>query len=118
VTLPRSKLGRSGVGVYFSGSDNYFQFGVENSTSGSNVAVYASAVTPEEAYSIDQKMDDSAPLRGLVQARGGITPDTALSGTAADGSVTSCITSTVANTAIYTSAAGVGVTCQLRFRMN
>lgn len=77
--------------------------------------------TPEIAEAIDRKRDDGKPLGGLVQAReaslsGG--PNVALSGTKADGSATSCITSTSAATARYTAsttAPACGLTVQVGF---
>ncbi|MCE3231930.1 MAG: prepilin-type N-terminal cleavage/methylation protein [Rickettsiaceae bacterium] len=66
--LPATKAG-SYWGVYTASGVNYYIMGVAGGASG--VYLTSDLFTPLEARSIDEKVDDGMPGRGLVQARDG-----------------------------------------------
>lgn len=72
-SIPVSKLGRGTIGTLGrSGDGNYFVLGLTLRVLATDQAVMVmnDVITPEEAYKLDQKMDDGHPLQGKVRASG------------------------------------------------
>lgn len=68
-TFPLAKHG-GGIIVYGIDGKNYFHIGIEDATNGSPKAInFVNTLVPEDAYSIDYKLDDGFPLKGKIVAR-------------------------------------------------
>ncbi|MGB1539835.1 MAG: prepilin-type N-terminal cleavage/methylation domain-containing protein, partial [Rickettsiales bacterium] len=124
--FPRSKMDRNGIGVYATGGRNYYQIGVTGAAMAYEVEP---SLTPEEAYNLDQKMDDGKPGTGAVVAKsaqaGGTAVNTAMA--AADGDFTASATATACVAEDVTGVTAPqwtyallneNITCSLRLRMN
>ena len=65
-TFPKLKSG-GGLGIYGLEGTNYYHLCLDNSDN--QVAKFSNCFIPEDAFSLDNKLDDGFPLRGLVVAR-------------------------------------------------
>lgn len=138
--LPTAKLGR---GNYWAAAadagQNYYILGGVTGLATTGAYTFSTALTPIESFNIDVKLDDGAPVTGVVQARGtgasifanytstgaasgGVAPTSSANTssscvTANDGSAptTATVTSNVYNRA---TTAGNTPNCTLRFRFN
>lgn len=72
--LPRGALGSTSVTVYTNGAMNYFQLTNVTATTVAGVYTLTHALTPMDAFNIDEKLDDGIPLDGSVRAVGGTGP--------------------------------------------
>ncbi len=70
--FPATKLGRSGIVAYArnGSSKNYYAIGIAGGATAADGVTYGDALTPEEAFSIDLKLDDGFPTTGVVVTRG------------------------------------------------
>lgn len=68
--VPTAKLGGGNYFMTYSdGYTNYFLITGLNSMAADYTAI--NRITPNEAYNLDQKLDDGLPISGIVRARGG-----------------------------------------------
>ena len=96
-TFPKAKHG-GGIVVYGVSGVNYYHIGIEDSTTGSpSTLSFADSLVPEDAFSIDNKLDDGYPLKGKMVARS--------ASCSSDPSSFTC-----ANTAITTTSGGASQT--------
>jgi prepilin-type N-terminal cleavage/methylation domain-containing protein len=73
-TFPRAKHG-GGIVAYGVDGKNYFHIGIDDSANGSPKTLkFVNSFIPEDAYSIDYKLDDGFPLKGKVVARSASCP--------------------------------------------
>lgn len=110
--LPRGALGRTSVTVYTNGSMNYFQL-TSVSSAAAGVYTLASALTPMDAFNIDEKLDDGDPLQGSVQAVGG----TNLLGVVAVPGATACVSTATDNPYNMVGDNATNTLCQLSLRI-
>jgi prepilin-type N-terminal cleavage/methylation domain-containing protein len=111
--FPRAKIDRGGILVYFTGGYNYFHIGA--SATGTAVAT----LTAQEAYNIDQKLDDGNGNAGQVLAVGSFpTSAIALGLTAGGATATDCDTAAGVYNAQIAGVSGEAPVCQLALRMN
>jgi len=95
-TFPKAKHG-GGIVVYGVDGVNYYHIGIADSTTGTpSTLVFDDTLVPEDAFSIDNKLDDGFPLKGKVVARAECA--------------TNPTTFTCANTAITTTSGGASTT--------
>ena len=97
-TFPKAKTG-GGITIYGVSGVNYYHVGIDDSSSGE--LVFDEYFVPEDAFAVDNKIDDGYPLKGSVIARS--------SSCSSDPNAFSC-----ANTAITTSdgaSTTSGTTC-------
>lgn len=67
--LPEAKLGRGNFWTVFSvGNTNFYELAGITGISATGDYNLTTALSPAEAYNIDKKMDDGAPLTGTVRA--------------------------------------------------
>lgn len=93
-TFPKAKHG-GGITAYSVSGVNYFHVGIGDAKAGSpKTQHFSDSLVPEDAFSIDNKLDDGFPLKGSVIAR-----------SASCGSTFSC-----ANTPITTTSNGASQT--------
>ncbi len=111
--LPRGALGRTSVVVYTNGSMNYYQLTDVTSTTAGGVYTLASALTPMDAFSIDEKLDDGIPLDGSVQAMGGTGP----LGVPAVPAATACVSTATNNPYNMIDDYATSPLCQLSLRI-
>jgi prepilin-type N-terminal cleavage/methylation domain-containing protein len=115
--FPEAKNGKGGIVAYTQGSLNHFHIGVQTpATAVATCALstaYNDALKPEDAFTIDQKLDDGVATTGQVvdvyNNAGTITVGTA----AADAA---CL-STIGGVDDYTLTGTQADACQLRIRM-
>lgn len=68
-TFPKAKHG-GGITAYSVNGVNYFHIGIGDAASGSpKTQNFTDTLVPEDAFSIDNKLDDGFPLKGNVIAR-------------------------------------------------
>lgn len=73
-TFPRAKHG-GGIVVYGEKGVNYYHIGIQDSVVGSpSTLSFADSLVPEDAFSIDNKLDDGYPLKGKMVARSASCP--------------------------------------------
>lgn len=116
---PTSKL-TNNWGVYSVGSTNYYILGATTSNVGNNYTTVAT-INPLDAKSIDDKIDDGRPARGIVQARGAnnTTPDTVPSyDQNSDASACTGGTAAALSADATYNTAFKQITCTLRFKMS
>lgn len=72
-SFPYSKAGSGGIAAYGIADDtNYFYIGMITPTDTVGQTVLTqNALTPEQAWQMDRKMDDGHPMQGIVRAAGG-----------------------------------------------
>ncbi|MEM7617317.1 MAG: hypothetical protein AAF195_02930 [Pseudomonadota bacterium] len=92
VNFPSADIGVNGFGVYSIGGQNYYRIGM-TTAGGAAVADYSdSTLTPQQAFSIDDKLDDGIWDTGLVVADGGPAANLVPAPSGAAGGVgTTCI---------------------------
>lgn len=113
-TYPAAKMGRGGISVYHdSDGFNVLHIGVTDSLGGTDYT-HANSLRPEEAYSIDKKMDDGFPEGGLIRAKGGTSPDG--DPTEAASGLASCVNSS--EDPHEYSLSESNILCQISIRMN
>jgi len=113
-TYPAAKMGRGGISVYHNSDGfNVLHIGVTESLGGTDYT-HANSLRPEEAYSIDKKMDDGSPYGGVIRAQGGTSPDGEPS-EAASG-LESCVNSS--DDPNDYSLSESNILCQISIRMN
>jgi prepilin-type N-terminal cleavage/methylation domain-containing protein len=67
--FPSARMGRGNRFIVYSVEGrNYYHIGNITGTAGASAIMHAAAITPQEAFSIDQKVDDGKPLSGAVTA--------------------------------------------------
>lgn len=103
--LPATKLGRGHISVYEMNGLHYYHIGVLTTFN-----TPAGALTAEEAFGIDQKMDDGTPDAGQTQAVNGYPSG----GPPVDFTAPAATCATGGNYVLT----GTGLTCQLQSRMN
>lgn len=125
--LPPARIGRGNLFTVFStGGINYYQIAAFSAVTAAGVYTSAKAITPIEANNIDTKLDDSRPLLGTVQARGGTAAvDAALTAgewsaasTAGDCTVGGASETDTASTYLIDTTNGNTPACHLRLRFN
>lgn len=68
-TFPKAKHG-GGITAYGYNGINYFHVGIGDATAGSpKKQNFVDSLVPEDAFSIDYKLDDGFPLKGKILAR-------------------------------------------------
>lgn len=111
--LPRGALGSTSVTVFTDGSTNYYQLTTVSATDAGGTYTLTHALSPMDAFNIDEKLDDGIPLQGSVRAVGGSGP---LNVPAVAGA-TNCVNNT-ANSPYNTGEDyGQSALCQLRVRI-
>ncbi len=118
--LPKADASGGGGGaymtVYSDGNYNYYAITKVVSTTAAGVYTLADALTPNQALTIDTKIDDGVPLAGGVRAIGGAGPldVAAVPGAAA------CVSNAASNPYNVSDANGVAdsVLCQLKVKFN
>lgn len=132
-TFPQAKHG-GGIIVYAENGINYYHVGLQDSTQGTpRVLNFANTLVPEDAFSVDNKIDDGLPLKGKLVARSAsctenpssytcaATPINVTSGGASTTGGEACVhqfgTNQNTNLDEYDFSATV-VKCQLRLEMN
>lgn len=128
--VPEAKIGRGNYYTVFSvGGRNFYQLaGITQITNGTGAYAVANRLTAQEAFNIDQKMDDGRPNTGGVRAldaadsavllNNGVTTFAAPStpGAAASGT---CVTTVVAGTYQTTTTDDANTpSCMLRMMFN
>lgn len=124
--FPKSKIDGAGIMIAASGefygqtgNKHYFFTGVGDSPNGNCGGSWYGGtpfLKPEQVSTIDSKLDDGMPLSGMVQARYFLNYPLANSNYQdADGSATSCITTTSAATARYTLSSSANA-CVMRLK--
>ena len=68
-TFPRVNGDEMGYMVYSSGTSNYYHIGAVSNAAASDVMLYNDSFVPEDAFAIDEKIDDGLPLKGSIVAR-------------------------------------------------
>ncbi len=113
--FPKPKTGTGAMMVY-SHTDglNYCHIGLIETTAPEIVT--AGVLRPDEAYAIDNKMDDGRPQLGIVRAKGGAVVEGAV--VADNTSITAPACVTDATTAGEYKLAVLSQQCQLRVRLN
>ena len=68
--VPVTKLGKGNMITVFSAAgQNYYEIhGVASITTATGVYALTNSMSPQEAYNIDEKLDDGNPMRGTVRA--------------------------------------------------
>lgn len=113
--FPQARLARGNYFTVFSNSGlNYYQLAGITSTDASGVYTLTNALTPSEAFNMDNKVDDGAPASGIVRAMEGTGP---LNTAAASGAATCQFTGGLAYNTTTNALASTPL-CQLRFRFN
>lgn len=69
-TFPPGKAGTAGIAIYEDGSFNYYHVGITG-TDNTGAYTFSNALTQEESYEIDRKIDDGKPQTGIVRASNG-----------------------------------------------
>jgi prepilin-type N-terminal cleavage/methylation domain-containing protein len=106
--IPAMKNNKGGIMAYgFTDYNNYWHMGAQTTTGA--IIVTSDSLSPEAAYQIDAKMDDGVANTGVVQAKGGVVLEGAA--TAAAVGTSAC---TVTGGAIYNTANGQALLCQIR----
>ncbi len=67
-TIPRAK-NTGGITVYSVNGINYYHVGADNASGSPRESNFIDTLVPEDAFSIDNKLDDGFPLKGKVIAR-------------------------------------------------
>ena len=114
--LPEAKLGRGNlITVYTAQGSNFYQIAGVTALSAAGVPTLAAALTPQEAFNIDQKLDDGKPMTGSSRA---MTTATTLNlaPAAADACVAAVLPASNYNST--TEALANTVACSLRIRTN
>ena len=125
VHVPEAKMG-GGWGIFSSQGINYYVLGVVAANVDNNYTT-TGVLSPNEAFSIDDKIDDGRPARGIVQARGASStdPDTEPSYDADDGINPACTKGTdvdydaavLAGAVTYNTEQDITENCTLRIRV-
>lgn len=121
--FPASKHGRGGIFALASDGFNHYVIGAQTgngvwgTTGASATNMMQNTLTPEEAYQLDQKTDDSLPASGTTRAvqftAGSDGMDAA---TAAAAATTTCVLNTATPNPYH--ATNTTPACQLMFRAN
>ncbi len=119
--FPRTKIGQGAyVTVYSDSGRNYYEITGITSIDASGIYTLTGKLTPQDAYSIDSKVDDGKPLAGIVQGTdcwgAGRTPPPCTTMHKAPSSGQGCITGTAYDTSSATYANSPG--CLLRMNFN
>ncbi|MBI1274871.1 prepilin-type N-terminal cleavage/methylation domain-containing protein [bacterium] len=118
--FPQSKHGRGGIiALAVNGYNNYL-VGANSATAATIAGVFSLTLAPDEAFVLDDKMDDSKPLTGIAQAVGAATmaaPTTVGAAGAANCLVDTDTSTTVTPADDYNTQYTQPV-CALRVRMN
>ena len=130
-TFPKAKHG-GGLMVYGVSGVNYYHIGTASATGSPKTNVFADSLVPEDAFSIDNKLDDGFPLKGKMLARAASCSSNPSSFTCANTAITTTSNgaSTTAGTACVLQAGGsqdvnldeydfdtTTIKCQLRLEM-
>ncbi len=117
--LPVARMGRGNyITAYASSGYNYFQIGGISSFA-VGVPTLAAAITPQEAFNIDSKLDDGKPLTGStvgVRGTGTAFNDTSNANLTTDGCTD--VTGAAANYKTTSAALAGTPACALRVRFN
>lgn len=116
--FPSARVGRGNDFVVFSSAGyNYYELGDITATDADGVPTYVESLTPTEAFNIDNKVDDGAPLTGAIIALEGTTMNNAAAGAVEAGGV--CVSDNSGNpyNTLQQSYAD-SPACQLRMRFN
>jgi competence protein ComGC len=132
-TLPQAKHG-GGIVVYAENSQNYYHVGIHDSGEGTPAVInFANTLIPEEAFSVDNKIDDGLPLKGKLLARSASCTDNPSSYTCASTPITTAsggASQTEGEACVLQAGAGQNasldeydftttvVRCQIRIEMN
>jgi prepilin-type N-terminal cleavage/methylation domain-containing protein len=112
--MPLAKLGRGNYfNVYAASGINYYQLAGTASTDAAGIVTTSNALTPSEAFQIDNKIDDGKPATGIIRAMEGTT----LNDEAAAGAATCVFTGGAAYNSTSTTLAD-SLLCQIRVQFN
>jgi prepilin-type N-terminal cleavage/methylation domain-containing protein len=117
--LPEAKIGRGNFITTFSATGrNFYQITGVTAISNAGVYTLTEALTPQEAFNMDDKIDDGKPLTGGARAMEGTGPinTTAVGAIPAEGVCVSNVAGEPYNTT--TDAFANSPSCQVRFRFN
>lgn len=116
--LPEAKLGRGNViTVYSAVGSNFYQIGGVDSVA-AGVPTLRATLTPQEAYNLDQKMDDGIPATGSSRAMSSATTLNTVSAPAAPAAGV-CVSNAAGNPYNSTTEAFANTpSCALRVRTN
>ncbi|MBY0354182.1 MAG: prepilin-type N-terminal cleavage/methylation domain-containing protein [Rickettsiales bacterium] len=120
--LPEAKLGRGNViTVYSATGNNFYQIGgIESASATPGLPVLRPSMTPQEAFNLDQKLDDGRPTTGSSRAMDSLAAS-ALNLPAALGAAGTTGVCVVTGTLVYntsTEASANTPACALRVRTN
>ena len=122
--LPEARMGRGNlITAYSALGTNFYQIGGVTAVAATGAPTLTSAMTPQEAYNLDQKTDDASPLTGSSRAMVGTVASSATAfntaAAAAAPAVGVCV-SNAAGTPYNTSLDSYANTpsCALRMRFN
>lgn len=118
--MPPSKLGKGNlITVYASSGYNYYQLtGITTLTATTGAFTTTSNnMTPNQAFNMDNKIDDGLPSTGVVIARGGTTGLNAAASSGAGGVAAAFCINTTPTPNTYNTA-NESLLCSLRSRFN
>ncbi len=115
VYFPPAKIGKGTYVVTFTtGGLNFYQVTAVTSTDANGAFTLALAITPNEGFNMDNKVDDGLPTTGQVQAMEGTGP----LNTAPTPGSTACVSDATGNPYNTTTTYSNSLLCEVRFRMN